>query len=312
MGREQTRVGIITATDHQFFELAIDLLDSLEARPGLPNCFIGVLDTGMTDGQRGTLAARGVRIVTATWELPVDRPPNLDGGRLAMLCRPFLPKYFPDVDVLLYLDADTWVQEPGCLAEIVDAANISDAVITPEVHTAYATIYDKTHPIRQAHRAAFDPIFGNSVTNPADGAPINAGVIAARTSSPMWNAYRNVLIEAVKKLALLSTPDGTPALVAKHPTTHFIEQNSFYFALHRGLFRATPVSSLYNFICTLALPLYDPEQHRLVEPNLPHSSIRILHLTQAGRMAKEVRTISGQSINKGLRFPDWKADVRPM
>jgi hypothetical protein len=63
--------------------------------------------------------------------------------------------------------------------------------------------------------------------------------------------------------------------------------------------------SLANWICGASLPMWSPEQRKLVEPALPHDPIGLVHLT-AVRQAT-IGTTDHSRINVMLTYSGIKA-----
>jgi len=138
---------LVTTADESHFDLALEMMDSVRRFSELAPMKLGMLDAGLTPGQRELLLAKGVVVASAQWEFGGDPPPGMRRGLLAMLSRPFLPKYFPDFDVLVYLDSDTWVQMASGITDLVAAAYRADIAAVPELHPCYGHLYDR--PKRQ-------------------------------------------------------------------------------------------------------------------------------------------------------------------
>lgn len=156
---------VVTASDSSYFPLACDLLNSV--RRGHASIPFGVLDVGLTGEQALFFRQSGVEVVPAAWEFEVPMPPDLKRTYLAMLSRPFLPKYFPNHPALIYLDADAWVQMPSALDDLAEASVGVDAAITPEVHVAYQYVWRHGHPLRNILHDAWVKGFGTSLPPPA-------------------------------------------------------------------------------------------------------------------------------------------------
>ena len=93
------RTAIVTAADAKYFPWLGDLIASIrEHEPSrTPIC---VIDGGLTDAQRAQLRDQVAAVVDPGWDIPfVSEFPT---WFKAMVARPFLPKHFPDYDVLLW------------------------------------------------------------------------------------------------------------------------------------------------------------------------------------------------------------------
>jgi hypothetical protein len=291
---------VVTIADAGYYQLARELIGSV--RQHQPEAAVGLLDVGLTAEQRKALAADGVEVVAAKWNFPGSQPKELPRQFLAMLSRPFLPQYFPKAKTIVYLDADCWVQHPDAVAELAAAAGKADVAVVPEIHPAFGHLYNPGHWARDMHLKAYASVYGRSTPSPAEAVVINSGVLAAKTSSPMWKAWQETLAAAVaarrNPIAL-----GQPCpLASADKANHFIEQNALYNAFQRGMFRIFPMSALYNWVCTLAAPMLDPATGLLVEPTPPHAPIRVVHLTGQGKEAAQVSGLDGQRYDRSWRW----------
>lgn len=109
---------VVTAANDTYFSYAADLAASVRQEDdSIP---FGILDVGLTPEQRSLLEDKGVQVSEAQWEYGGER--QCSRTFLAMLSRPFLPKYFPGYDVIVYIDADAWVQSPAAVDELAQEA----------------------------------------------------------------------------------------------------------------------------------------------------------------------------------------------
>ena len=120
--------------------------------------------------------------------LPDESAPHLR----AMTARPFLNRYFPDHDIIIWLDADIWVQAPEALLIYVQGAMERGFAATPEVDRSYQT-HHGPNKFTDFHDAVFRECFG-----PELGAKlrrfslINSGAFAAKSSSPVWSHWAEI------------------------------------------------------------------------------------------------------------------------
>ncbi len=105
--------------------------------------------------------------------------------------RPFLPRYVPDFDALLWLDADAWVQDWSAIELHLKALETHDIAATPEVDRGYSafvgmTPAERAQPVTAWWRGVCRQFYGDEANDPWVEQPIvNAGVFAARSS---WRA----------------------------------------------------------------------------------------------------------------------------
>lgn len=295
---------VVTIADSGYFDLACDLLDSF--RRGDNSIPFGVLDVGLSTAQVEKLRQNNVIVVLADWEFGGEIPAGLKRSYLAMLSRPFLPKYFPGFDTIVYLDADTWVQMPSAISDLMEATKGVDAVLVPELHVAFPHLYSPNSSLRNMHRATYIAGYGCEPLPPADGAVLNSGMVAARRDSALWAAWQDVLAKQVETRKHPTGPGMVPALTQRTAESHFLEQNAMNYAFYTNQFSARLVSPVYNWVCFLGMPFYDPQTEMVTEPVAPFTPIRIVHLTDLGRATTYLEDRNGRRFKKGLRWGDFK------
>ncbi len=300
---------MVTSADAGHFELANELMDSVRSHPGLAPIKLGMLDCGLTDAQRELLIAKDVLIVRARWEFEEGFPPEMPTAWLALWSRPFLPRYFRDFDVIVYLDSDTWVQMADGIVDLVNGAERADIAVVPEMHPSYQHLYFPQHPARKLHRHAFAQVYGQQIPAPIDGVVLNSGIFAARLDSRLWAAWAASLAEGLEMVRNALLPDGSPFFSAWHPINHLIEQNALNHVFSQRGLKLHTMSALYNFICGLSKPLFDADSRKLVEPSAPYAPIRVIHLSPDGKRATTVLDRHGHTHRHGLRWSDWREIV---
>jgi hypothetical protein len=178
------------------------------------------------------------------------------------------------------------------------------------MHPSFSHLYDPHHGLRDHHRNAYTAAYGKDGPIPADNVVLNVGVFAARGDSRVWPAWADSLRQGFARVREIKAPGGQSIFEAGHPGLFFIEQNALNHAFYRTAFKLMPMSALYNFVCSLAQPMWDPDTGKLVEPCLPYTPIQIVHLTDGGKKAKWVLDRYGRRQERGLRWSDWRGLVR--
>ncbi|MBF0333957.1 MAG: hypothetical protein HQL40_09990 [Alphaproteobacteria bacterium] len=275
---------LVTASDSGYFALLEDWLASLAAVPEGERPDIGVLDLGLLDDQRRALVAAGVQVVTPDWD--VDFPDRASKPRtyLAQLARPFLPKYFPAHEVILWIDADCWVQEPVALFWLASAAASGRLVIAQELHSAYWRNYKRSGIYGKYF--FYDRFFGAKEAEEFGFTPsLNVGVLALRADAPHWKPWQETL-----------------SRILAQESTFYAEQLALDHAVYTGGLPATWLPARANWLCHLATPWYCPQRRRFVEPTPPFDPLWVLHLTMATKdMAFNVPSTFGGEVRTGLR-----------
>ena len=101
---------IVSLADANYFELLEELVDSIKRFKESENTAICILDAGLTEEQKKTLSSKVDQIKSADWDIEV--PQSKVKGKewlKSQVSRAFLPKYFPNYEKYLWIDADAWV-----------------------------------------------------------------------------------------------------------------------------------------------------------------------------------------------------------
>jgi lipopolysaccharide biosynthesis glycosyltransferase len=107
---------IVTAADEAFAHLLFDLCDSL--KPWQP--YLHVIDIGLSDATLKELARRKIEVATPPSDL-FDKAKLRANYIKALYLRPSLPDLFP-ADIIMWIDADCWVQRQEAVSRYFDCA----------------------------------------------------------------------------------------------------------------------------------------------------------------------------------------------
>ena len=107
------------------------------------------------------MRSRGITLVEPGWDIDLGSRMELAPHLRAMTARPFLNRYFPDWDIIIWLDADIWVQTPEALLIYVQGAMELGFAATPEVDRSYQT-HHGPNKFTDFHDAVFRECFGRN------------------------------------------------------------------------------------------------------------------------------------------------------
>src|SRR5882672_7524137 len=136
---------IVCCCDERYFPLAKGLvLSILEHQPLAPGIGLAFIDIGCDPGATQWLHGRGVEVCMPDADLFGGMLDSSLGYQRAQTCRPLLPKLFPGVANLIWIDCDTWVQDVSIFSHLRSTllANPDKLLITPECHYSYSHIND--------------------------------------------------------------------------------------------------------------------------------------------------------------------------
>jgi len=256
---------LVSGSDAAYFPLLADWLTCIKACSELAHCDIGILNIGLTTDQVDWLKGHGAQVIVPDWEFNFPDRDRIPPVLRAMAAKPVLPKYFPKHEIIIWLDADIWIQEPRYALLYCVGAERYGLAITPEMDRTYPTLFGETHPSLLQHHNAYYQCYGRRAADFLIGCPIiNSGAFGMRRDHPIWKKWAQRLSEAY------------PGAVLFHA-----EQAALNCALYEEIEAMRPhlLPALANWICALSLPMWSRDQRKLVEPALPHDPIGLVHLT---------------------------------
>jgi hypothetical protein len=284
---------VITATNDLYLPLVSGLLRSLRALRFSAPFDIGVLDVGLTENGKARLAAFGVKIVPAGVDIEYrgreEWERQLQGFR-AMTARPFLPKYFPDYDVYMWIDADAWAQTPEAVDTMLAGAGGEDALfIVSEIDRDYKPYFLSSQPWEyhlKWYRANFPPeIFTAIFPRPM----LIDGVFAMRASSLVWKEWAHVYTTCLQR----AEKAGREQFMA--------DQLSLNVAVYMKGFPLRIMPAEFGWLTLYSIPMFDEEKKLFVRPTPPRTPISIMHLTHEKKLRSfDIQTTTGGTITRTL------------
>ena len=263
------KVVIFTACNDKFFHLLQGLIESLvdrwkEGFSRITSLRVMVFDIGLTEVQREFITRHAdlIDIKDVKLEEIFSNYKGLDSRidtsfASALLVRPFLPRWANDDEMIMWIDADIWVQTPTGLDYFVWGAQSNMVSVVPEC----GRIVSFMVPNQINDLACY---FQDIVTDEINlNAPVlNAGLFAARKDSKLWEVWGHYLAHALNSVKGI---------------VHFgIDQASFNFALYTGAISCTPLPFECNY-CTWMMDLVNI-RGKFVMPTVPFEMIHNLHL----------------------------------
>tara|TARA_B110000503_G_C7037458_1_gene366751 strand:- start:45 stop:950 length:906 start_codon:yes stop_codon:yes gene_type:complete len=294
---------IIALADSNYFELLNELVDSIKSFEKSKDIAICILDAGLSEDQKNILYQKVDEIKSAEWDIEVPAFKVKEREWLkSQVSRAFLPKYFPNYEKYLWIDADAWVNSweaielyfKGCKNSKLSIATSADRaygrVLRVEwVFGSFARI--KSQNYKHAKSSGFSEKIARQV---ALKPHLNIGVFALEANAPHWKVWQKNLKLALKKGKIWGSEQ-----IAMNITIYCDN---------------LPVEILPAYCNWTHIGLggfkFDKERNTLVEPYLPNHKIGIVHF--AGKHNDMIRnnknhiskieTIDGDIINKKLRF----------
>ena len=292
---------IISLADANYFELLNELIDSIKRFKESENSAICILDAGLTSEQKQILSSKVDEIKSAEWDIEVpDFKVKGKEWLKSQVSRAFLPKYFPNYEKYLWIDADAWVNSweaielyyKGCEKNKLSIATSADRaygrVLRAEwVFGSFARI--KSQNYKHAKSSGFSENIARQV---ALKPHLNIGVFALESNAPHWNIWQKNLKIALSAGKIWGS-----------------EQIAMNIAIYCDLQEVEILPAYCNWTLIEALK-FDKKQNTLVEPYLPNHKIGIVHFAGKNNdqirydknFISKVKTVDGDLIEMKLRF----------
>lgn len=304
---QRAEVAVVTAANHQYFQLLLNLLDSLDDAPMPDNWQKHVLDVGLTEEEISNLKDKSIEVTAADWciDFPGKEACNKEKRWLqAMVNRPFLPDLLPGHKIYLWIDCDAWVQDVKCLEEIVLAAKQQQAVAIvaerfdravniqytgPEGRECITSITEQS--IRENIARCYQTCFGNEKLHHAKDTIINSGVFAISQESQAWKVWQSYLRQGLS--------NGI-----RHT---LVEQQALNLAYLDNAAPFNIMQSKYNWNLATLQPVWNDEIVALVDPKSTEDQIGIIHLTDLKRYNHiPIHSLVGDNLLLPLDYKGFK------
>ena len=292
---------IISLADSNYFELLNELVDSIKRFKQSDHTAICIMDAGLTENQKTILANKVDEIKPADWDIEV---PNFKiRGRewlKSQVSRAFLPKYFPNYEKYLWIDADAWVNSWEAIELYFKGCENNKLSIATSADRAYGRVLRaewffgsfariKSQNYKHAKSSGFSEKIAREV---ALKPHLNIGVFALEANASHWKVWQKNLAIALKAGKIWGS-----------------EQIAMNITIYNDNLPVEILPAYCNWTLISGMK-YDTDQDTLVEPYLPNHEIGIVHF--AGRNNDQIRNnknflskielLDGKVIDKKLRF----------
>ena len=296
---------IVTLADSNYFELLVELINSIKKNDINKDIPICVLDAGMTESQLKMINDKVHSVKKANWDIEV--PKHKIAGKewlKSQISRAFIPNYFPEFKKYLWIDCDAWVNSWDTVEMYFKACEKGKLGITQSVGSGYRVLSKVTWILgklalvkSQNYKHAKKSGFPESIARKIAFAPhINIGVFSLEKNSSCWKVWQDILKKALSKGQVFGS-EGLAINIAVYHHKVDVEFLPLY----------------CNWIASNVLPKYDKERETFVEPFLPHNKIGIMHLAAGLWIGNEdmrvnknikvkIKYTSGEEKEKSLRF----------
>ena len=290
---------IVSSCDKNYFLLLKELYLSVKKSGILNEYNFAVLNTGMDEEQIIYLKDNNILVVDAQWDVYVPKYKILGRDHLkTQTARAFLPNYFPNYKIYIWLDADIWINDSKSFLLYEQGALKDSIAITPQSDRAYfntANVEWFLNFPRRIKTINFKNI-GKSVSKKlakkyAFYSTLNAGAFAINSNHSIWKCFQKNVKLAARKGRIFGTDQVALALT-----------------VHEDKTPTQFLPAYCNWMCEFHLPLYDEETKKFVEPYLPHHPIALIHLAGLDDIRSnknidlDIKNLEGKIIKKKIRF----------
>ncbi len=187
---------IVSLADANYFDLLLELVESVKSFKESSEVAICILDAGLTKEQLEILSKKVDEIKKAEWDIDVPAYKVMGKEWLkSQVSRAFLPNYFPNYNKYLWIDCDAWVQDWSYIDLYFKACENGKLGITQTMGPGYKImskvkwIFGKIALIKsQNFKHAIKSKIGLNEARKLAFAPhINIGVFSLEKNSLCWN-----------------------------------------------------------------------------------------------------------------------------
>jgi hypothetical protein len=271
------KVIVVTACDHRHFDLGGELIASLRAAKQR-DFAIGFIRIGSRELPADISAA-----VDHTAAVANDREHTaaIDGFDVSYLgVKARLPELMPGFDTYVWMDGDTWLQNVDGIHQAVEAAQHATVAAACQADANYWACPTMTDHTKRAYMS----IYGEEETRKWAVFPmVNAGVFAARASSPLWKQWLDELSSSRRN------QNG-------RDNQYYSDQIPLHRLICLGRISFHPMRAVNNWLVCKSQPIVDVKTRKLRAPSAPWEELNIVHLADHAKET-EYPMANGSSIS---------------
>jgi hypothetical protein len=300
-----SKFAVVTGANTAYFYFAQGLIKSIRDKKEGKRTAICFLDFGCAEDELEWLAKLGVAVTRASWDFDFPGRDAMPEYFKAMTARPHLPEYFSDYDILVWMDADSWLQDWSGLDLYVRGAARRGFAVAPEVHASYAGCLTRSGALRRFIYDKYEAAFGRGVAEQLQcNAVLNTGVCGMHRNSELRQEWIKTLSTGLK-----------------HTQHYMVELLAMNLTLYQSFDRFFPahvdlLPPFCNWMCHQSLPILDEDTGLLRSPTPPHEVISIVHRTtdvlkRQGDVS--IRTLAGGTVSSTLEYANGAySDRKPV
>ncbi len=290
---------IISSADSKYFQLIKELFLSLKKNHVFNEYQFAILDTGLSEDQYIYFKDNNVRIEEAKWNVEVPKYKILGRNHLkTQVARAFLPDYFPNFKVYIWLDADLWLNdlktfhlyERGALQECLAITPQSDRSYFNNANVEWFMGFPKK--VKTINYKNISKSISKKLARKyAFYSTLNAGAFAIGSKKEIWDCLQKNIKLAAKNGRIFGTDQVALAL-----------------SVYEDKIPTQFLPAYCNWMCEFHLPMFDEHSKKFIEPYLPYHPIALVHLAGLDEIRKDskilikIKNTKGETLNKSLRF----------
>tara|TARA_B110000495_G_scaffold192697_1_gene197149 strand:- start:522 stop:1421 length:900 start_codon:yes stop_codon:yes gene_type:complete len=292
---------IVAMSDSNYFELLIELIDSIKSFEESKDIAICILDAGLDKNQISQLEGKVDSIRKAEWDIEVSSFKVRGKEWLkSQVSRAFLPKYFPGYNKYLWIDADAWVNKWEAIDLYFKASDKNRLAISTSADRAYGRVLRaewlfggwakiKSQNYKHAKSSGFSEDDARKV---ALMPHLNIGVFCLNENAPHWKIWQKNLKKALSSGKIFGS-----------------EQIAMNISVYVDNVEIDILPAYCNWTLIDKLK-FDVKKQSFVEPYTPNHEIGIVHLAGKNNddsrknknFLRNVETLDGEIIKKSVRF----------
>ena len=290
---------IVSSADSKYFFLLKELFLSLDKSGILSDFQFSILDTGLTEEQRFFFLDNSVIIKEAIWNTSVPKFKILGRDNLkTQVARAYLPDYFEDYKLYIWLDADMWLNDIKSFNLYEKGAFNNKLTIVPQSDRAYVKnanvewLFGFPKKIKTINYKNISKSISKSLGRKyAFHSTLNAGAFAINDNVNIWKCFQKNIKLAAKKGRIFGTDQVALAL-----------------SIYEDGLPSEFLPAYCNWMCEFNMPKFDSEKGQFVEPYIPNHPIALVHLAGLDdirldkNILSDVERLDGLHIKKSLRF----------
>jgi len=290
---------IISSSDSKYFLLVQELHLSFKNLGVLDEYDFAILDTGLDLKQQNYFRDNNVIIKKAEWNVEVPKYKILGRDNLkTQVARAFLPDYFNNYKLYVWLDADMWLNDLKSFYLYEKGALNDKLTIVPQSDRAYIInanvewLFGFPKKIKTINYKNISKSVSKSLGRKyAFYSTLNAGAFAINDNDKTWECFQKNIKLAAKKGRIFGTDQVALAL-----------------SLYEDNVPSEFLPAYCNWMCEFNMPKFDSKRNQFVEPYIPNHPIALVHLAGLDdirldkNILSDVETLDGLQIKKSLRY----------